>query len=262
MTRSAAALTRFAAGAALAAGCAAAFAGHAQGPAHADIVSFAEVEPEISFPTCVGLARIEHGASTAIPIEETAVWDEAFDNLGESVGRTVALLRANSDDPDAVTAQLRAKAEQAGVDFLIMYEVAYDDGAEPAPIGKLRVFPTFEGEDPASPGRAAGAAALMDVADGRMYGVSSAVATDSELEQPGEDTHGVDPREDAFRAVAIELAHEVETAFVGLMIKAGLPAPQPDLDARPQDLTEAELIAAADRNAAIAYGEAAGLPGC
>ena len=246
--------------AALAAG-----AGFAADPDTADaallVPAFAETEPEVEFPTCVGIARLEGGAVTPIPIEEAGVWDEQFDLLGEAVGAKVDVLSTTATDPVQAVADIRNDAGAAGLDFVVVYEVAYDEaeGSGPTAIQNLRVFPTFEGEEPTEPARAAGAAILLDVDDGKMYGVASATAMDSEIERPEAGYYAREGAEgDAFTAVVIELAHEVETAFVGMMIKSGLPEPQTaEAEVDPEDLTEEEIIARADREIRAAYGEQA-----
>lgn len=231
-----------------------------------DIPSFAAQEPVVDFPTCVGLARIESGAVTRIPIEESGVWDEQFDMLGEAVGRQVDVLSTATTDPARAVADLRAEGAADGLDYLVIYEVAYDASEESGPtaIQKLAIFPTFEGESESDPARAAGAAVLLNVADGSMVGVASATTIDTEIDAQESGYYTSDnARSRAFTAVVTELAHEVETAFVGLMIKAGLPEPQNiELDGEIGDLTEEQIIAQADREIRAAYDETSPDRGC
>lgn len=254
--------------AALAVALAGALAAHAAEPdtddALLDVPAFADEEPDIRFPACIGIARIENGAVTPIPLGEAGAWDEQFDLLGDAVGRTVDVLMTSSADPGQAVADIRADGQEAGLDYVVVYEVAYDEArqTDPSAIERLRVFPTFEGEDTSQPGRAAGAAVLLDVADGRMYGVASAVTRDNEADYAAEQTAG-DARAGAFQAVVTELAHEVETAFVGIMIKAGLPDPQvAQAAADPEDLTPEQIVAQADREIRASYEEQANERGC
>lgn len=224
-----------------------------------DIPSFAEREPEVTFPTCVGIARIDKGAVTQIPIGEGALWDEQFDMLGEAVGRQVDVLSTATTDPARAVAELRAEAAADGLDWLVIYELAYDadEDTGPTAIQELTIFPTFEGEQTTDPARAAGAAILLDVAGGAMYGVASAITFNTELDTPAPGYFATEEaRAAAFNAVVTELAHEVETAFVGLMIKAGLPEPRNfELEAAAGDLTEDQIIAQADQAFRASYGD-------
>ncbi len=221
-----------------------------------DVIVFAAEEPEIEFPVCVGLTRIDAGAATPIPVAEGQLWDDAIDLLGDAVGRTVFVLDTSSSDPVRVMADIRDDARAQALDFVIVYELAYDPAPDPRAIQALRLFPPFDGENPDTPARAAGAAVLLDVADGMMYGVSSAMVAD------GAFADTPDPRAEALRVAVVEISHEVETAFIGMMIKAGMPAPVARTDDAPEELTPAQIIARADANIRAAYGEAAGERGC
>ena len=227
-----------------------------------DVPSFADVEPDVVFPACVGIARIVDGAVTRIPIGEAAAWDAQFDLLGDAVGRKVDVLMTGSADPAQAITDLRQDALAAGLNYAVIYELAYDEapGEGPSAIELLRVFPTFEGERGDDPAPAAGAAVLMDVADGAMYGIASAIVLETESGGYGASDR---TRAGAFEAVVSELAHEVETAFVGIMIKAGLPDPHSAVaEADPEDLTPEQVIAQADREFMAATADQAGDRGC
>jgi hypothetical protein len=227
-----------------------------------DVPSFADVEPEIRFPACIGIARIEDGAVTQIPVGEGVVWDAQFDLLGDAVGRKVDVLMTSAADPVVALADLREDGRAAGLDYAVVYELAFDEspGEGPSAVDLLRVFPTFEGEQSSDPARAAGAAVLMDIADGRMYGVASAIVIESEAGYGAE----TGTRTGAFEAVVKELSHEVETAFVGIMIKSGMPDPQTTgaTEIAPEDLTQEQIIAQADREFMASTADMADDRGC
>ncbi len=242
---------------ALGALCAAPALGQENGDVTLDAPAFAEEEPAVEFPTCVGIARMEAGRVTAIPAEEGVLWDDSFDLLGDAVGHTVAVLRTDTADPATAVAELRAESAAADVDYLVVYEMAYDANEDSGPraMDRLTTFPMFEGEDPADPARAAGAAVLMDVENGRMYGVASAMTLESELESLADISSASETkRSTAFRAVVTELAHEVETAFVGMMIKQGLPAPRAPEQLSPDEMTDQMVLEQADAAFAASFG--------
>lgn len=230
------------------------------------IPSFAEREPEIDFPVCVGLARIEGGAVTEIPVSEAVLWDQQFDMLGDAVGNWVNFITVPAGDPAHALDDLRAKGMESGEDYLVVYEVAYDanEQAGPTAIDRLRIFPTFEGEARTDPARAAGAAVLLNVADGSMTGAASAITIDTEIETPAPGYFATGAAQaHAYNAVVTELAHEVETAFLSMMLKAGLPEPRNIfLEGDIGDLTAQQIIEQADRQIQAAYGQQAGDRGC
>ncbi len=51
----------------------------------------AAVEPTLTFPTSIGLARIENGALTAVPLDELEIWNAAAEKLGAEYGSFVPL---------------------------------------------------------------------------------------------------------------------------------------------------------------------------
>jgi hypothetical protein len=105
---------------------------------------------------------------------------------------------------------------------------------------------------------------LLNIADGSMTGVASAITIDTEIETPAPGYFATgDAQARAYNAVVTELAHEVETAFLSMMLKAGLPEPRNIfLDGDIGDLTAQQIVEQADRQIRAAYGEQAGDRGC
>ncbi|MEL6756785.1 MAG: hypothetical protein AAFP81_10155, partial [Pseudomonadota bacterium] len=51
-----------------------------------DVRRIASIEPNLSFPARIGLARIEHGRLTALPEQDARIWQAQLEQLGRVYG--------------------------------------------------------------------------------------------------------------------------------------------------------------------------------
>lgn len=174
----------------------------------AEIAAAANVEPALTFPARIGLARIDQGQLSAIPEAEATAWRRTAERLGPAYGQFVPIspliaalaspaktesackaqvgylrgvpLEATTPSFDCVreTVQtIRLGAARQHLDAVLIYESfgRSQDSSNPLAITKLALigffFPT---EDVEAEGLAQ--AVLVDVRNGYHYGTATAAA--------------------------------------------------------------------------------------
>ena len=163
------------------------------GIADADVLAAANVEPTLSFPARIGIARIDQGQLSPVPAEEAAAWREMAERLGPAWGQFVpvspliAALASPVAGENACRSQfdcvleavrtIRLGAARQHLDVVLIYESfgKSQDSSNPLAITKLALigffFPT---EDVEAEGLAQ--AVLVDVRNGYHYGTATAAA--------------------------------------------------------------------------------------
>ncbi len=163
------------------------------GIADADVLAAANVEPTLTFPARIGIARIDQGQLSAMPAEEVAAWREMSERLGPAWGQFVPVspLIAALASPVAgaeacqshfdcvweTVRTIRLGAARQHLDVVLIYESfgRSQDSSNPLAITKLALigffFPT---EDVEAEGMAQ--AVLVDVRNGYHYGTATAAA--------------------------------------------------------------------------------------
>ena len=159
----------------------------------ADILAAAKVEPTLTFPARIGLARIDEGQLSAIPEAEAAAWRKTGERLGPAYGQFVPVspliaalaspvrgdqvCRSHFDCVRETVQTIRLGAARQHLDAVLIYESFGEsqDSSNPLAITKLALigffFPT---EDVEAQGLAQ--AVLVDVRNGYHYGTATAAA--------------------------------------------------------------------------------------
>ncbi|MCG8594991.1 MAG: hypothetical protein MI785_11610 [Kiloniellales bacterium] len=161
--------------------------------ADSEILAAADVEPTLTFPARIGIARIDHGQLSPLPAEEAAAWREMSERLGPAWGQflpvspLIAALagplagetacRSHFDCLRETVRTIRLGAARQHLDVVLIYESfgKSQDRSNPLAITKLALigffFPT---EDVEAEGLAQ--AVLVDVRNGYHYGTATAAA--------------------------------------------------------------------------------------
>ncbi len=195
----------------------------------------AAVEPLLKFPARIGLARIENGAMTAIPVGEFDVWFtlvQAHGDMGtfvpvdpfvaEYTAQTVISedrRRSASRATDAVN-RIRLGAARQHIDAVLIYEVGAKATKENTALAlaDLTVLGGAFLPTRAIDAEGRGRALLMDVRNGYPYGTAQATAALSRKTGSwGSDEETDALREAATLKVTRELAREVE-AMMGQLV--------------------------------------------
>ena len=173
----------------------------------AQIVAAANVEPTLTFPARIGLARMDDGRLTALPAEEGTVWRELSERLGPGWGQFIPIspLAAALASPDAGASvcerqesarfsrqreatvdydclresiqMIRLGAARQHLDAVLIYESfgKSQDSSNPLAITKLALIGYFlPTENVEAEGLAQ--AILVDVRNGYHYGSATATA--------------------------------------------------------------------------------------
>ncbi|MEM6661723.1 MAG: hypothetical protein AAF666_06055 [Pseudomonadota bacterium] len=153
----------------------------------------ASIEPTLTLPARIGLARIEHGQLTAIPPHEGAIWSQLAGqhrSLGVLVpvdpflaNYTVRSIlpqdrqQLRSDSGDLLT-KIRLGAARQHMDAVLIYEVgtANARGKGPGGLGHVQVLGGLPSNSAVNTDLGIGRALLLDVRNGYPYGVATAHA--------------------------------------------------------------------------------------
>lgn len=213
----------------------------------------AEVEPVLTFPARLGLARIVNGQITPIPTHEAALWiDFAAANAGYGEFVPISPLLAafavadTSEAAQAATCAgcrqsaanlvqaIRIGAARQHVDAVLVYEVGAtgQNQLNPLALGDLLLIgmAILPGRDLEAQGMAQ--AILLDVRNGYPYGTAQTVTELSRIHPTmGSDAKLAGMRDDVARAVVAMLIPEVQAMLDQLRLdltqgQAGRPAPK------------------------------------
>ncbi len=153
----------------------------------AEIRDIANIEPDLSFPARIGLARINRHNLTAVPLDELEIWADAREDLPFAAGEFVpvsplitasvaAPLTQGQSPAELLMANIRRGSARQHLDYVLIYEVNHisrknRNALSIADISILGLFTlpsrNVEIESTAS-------AILMDVRSGYPYGTASA----------------------------------------------------------------------------------------
>lgn len=209
----------------------------------------AEVEPVLTFPARLGLARIANGQISPIPADEAKLWTDfaaANADLGEFVPISPLLAAFAAADtksaapnvtitncftyncgqnPTELAQAIRIGAARQHVDAVLIYAVGADGSNElnPLALGDITLIglAVLPGRDLEARGLAQ--AILIDVRNGYPYGTASAVADRSRIHPNlGSDAKLEAMRQDVAAEAVERLIPEVQAMVTEL--KAGLAA--------------------------------------
>lgn len=204
-------------------------------PMEANIRAAADVEPTLTFPARIGIARIDDGRLSPVPGPEAEAWLAMAERLGPDWGEFVpisplvaALVSqpgaqdkagwarcAYSDCIDRTVKDVRLAAARQHVDAVLIYEVFGKGGAtsNPLAVTKLALIGFFVAPSENVEADGFGHALLLDVRNGYTYGFATAVAEDAAFSlatSVNEHAALQSALDEAETAAAIELAKEVE----------------------------------------------------
>ena len=151
------------------------------------LVDAANVEPTISFPARIGLARIENGRVTSIPTDEMEVWSKLSEKLGSKFGEFVPLSvlvsKMISDNSDSAMEQIRLGSARQHFDAVLVYEVSDKVSRESnlLSLGDLTIIGGFIFPSKELKSDVIVAAMLVDVMSGYPYGQASNSASKEDL---------------------------------------------------------------------------------
>lgn len=148
----------------------------------ADVRRIAAVEPTLSFPARIGLARIEHGRLTTLPETEARIWQDLVETLGDEYGDLVPVspmiaslvsdpgtMRSNSSAE--VIAHIRRGAARQHLDYVLAYEVgaSRQDKANALALADLTIIGMFVLPSRTIEVEATASGLMLDVRTGYPY---------------------------------------------------------------------------------------------
>lgn len=189
-----------------------------------EVRKVAAVEPILTFPARIGLARIANGRLSTIPAAEADLWLDFVDrhsSYGAFVPLDPLIAAFSSEDADAsqrhaLVRQIRLGAARQHLDAVLIYEIGARSSNEYTPLGFAEL--TIIGAS-LLPTRQIGAfgmarALLLDVRNGYPYATAEAQDDVSELALGwGSRQRAADLRDAVSTAVIRKLLPEVEAAF-------------------------------------------------
>lgn len=158
-----------------------------------DVRNIASIEPNLVFPARIGLARIEQGQLTTIPIQDAQHWTNLAERIGPSYGEMVPIspLIASMVDPTQIgqsgthdlIGHIRKGAARQHVDYVLIYEVTDISKARSNALRltDLTVLGLFVMPSRKVDIDATASAILIDVRNGYPYGTATAFAEKSAL---------------------------------------------------------------------------------
>jgi hypothetical protein len=199
----------------------------------------AAVEPLLTFPARIGIARVNHGLMTPIPPDELEAWAKLGERLGPSVGEFLPvspLIAKLASDAlpggrdrrygDAMTQtieQIRVGAARQHIETVLIYEVAgkNSDSASPLSLADLTVVGAYLMPSRVLRAQGVASALLVDVRNGYPYGFTDPVVVDDHELSPsvGSDRRKQTLQGEAEAAATIKLVDQVEAMVAKLRPK-------------------------------------------
>ena len=206
-----------------------------------EIREAANVEPILSFPARIGLARIERGRLTPIPQAEADAWLKMAGRLGAKFGEflpispLIAKLAASETAPrkfgynydqrvESIIRSIRLGAARQHVHAALIYEVSGRGSNESTVLSAadLTIIGMFLVPSRSLVAKGFASALLVDVRNGYPYGTARATANDSGISTlVGSDDRAKALAQEVRSQAAIALTDEVEKMardlYVGIL---------------------------------------------
>jgi len=189
----------------------------------------AAVEPVLTFPARIGVARIENGHLSALPGEEVEAWEKVKKKLGRDFGEFVPLnpLIANMVSQNVssqnntyindVMNKIRLGAARQHLDAVLIYEVysQTDRKSNFLAIADLTIIGSFLLPSRAVEAEGFAKAMLIDVVQGYPYGMADVILDKEEVySTPWRASDREQALSDSIETKAvIKLSEEVEKMF-------------------------------------------------
>ncbi len=198
----------------------------------------AVVEPTLKFPARIGIARINSGYLSTIPVEELEAWDKSRQKLGEEFGEfipvnpMIANMVAKTLDYERdhkyhyqmmdVMNKIRLGAARQHLDAVLIYEVYSREDSESnlLSIANLTIIGAYILPSKSVTTEGFANAMLIDVIQGYSYGTAEAFLDKSEMATTFGRREKMDQLSDQIKSeVTIKLVAEVEDMFRGLQLE-------------------------------------------
>lgn len=147
----------------------------------------AAVEPVLTFPAKIGLARIEQGRLTPLPAEEMETWTELKNDLGEGFGEFVLVnpmiaavvsesVKTKNGSISSIN-QVRLAAARQHLDAVLIYEVQAQSSGEDnlLSVGNLTIIGMYVLPSETVKAEGYASAVLFDVLQGYPYGTADVI---------------------------------------------------------------------------------------
>jgi hypothetical protein len=153
----------------------------------------AAVEPILKFPARIGIARIENGSLTAVPLEEGESWHKLQEKLGSSFGEFVPIspLVVNMVASDAsyrdsvhsIIDSIRLGAARQHLDAVLLYEIINKESSRNNifSAANVTVLGAFILPSKLHDAEGLGNGLLIDVIQGYPYGTINTVVEKSRI---------------------------------------------------------------------------------
>lgn len=148
----------------------------------ADVRRIAAIEPTLSFPARIGLARIEHGRLTTLPEDEARIWQDLVETLGDEYGELVPVSPMiaslvseapsyRSNNSAEVIGHIRRGAARQHLDYVLAYEVGSkrQDKANALALADLTIIGMFVLPSRTIEVEATASGLMLDVRTGYPY---------------------------------------------------------------------------------------------
>jgi len=188
-----------------------------------DIRDIANIEPELILPARIGLARVDKGRLTTIPVDEAVEWKELSNKMGPSIGEFVpvsplvtSMVSVNSGYNKAsepLVNNIRRGSARQHLDYVLIYEVTdISKGSKNAlSVTDLTILGLFVLPSRNVSVHTTASAMLIDVRNGYPYGTASAFAEKKAIAAAARDGSKKRRLSDKARIIAVEeLVDEVE----------------------------------------------------
>lgn len=159
-----------------------------------DVRRIAAIEPSLSFPARIGLARIQNGSLTALPADEARIWQDLAEDLGQDYGAFVPvspMIAALVEEPtprgtnrvSAVIAKIRRGAARQHLDYVLTYEVgsSHQEKANALALADLTIIGMFVLPSRSIDVEATASGLMLDVRTGYPYATLTTYAEKSGL---------------------------------------------------------------------------------
>ena len=199
-----------------------------------DVRRIAAIEPTLAFPARIGLARIEHGALTALPADEARIWQDMVDMMGDEYGAMVPvspLIASMVAEPAApgmnraaaVIANIRRGAARQHLDYVLAYEVgsSRNEKANALALADLTIIGMFVLPSRTIEVEATASGLMLDVRTGYPYATLTTHADKSGISRVVSDrSTGLDYADTAEERAVAKLAEEFAEAMSMLEARA------------------------------------------
>ena len=198
----------------------------------------AAVEPVLTFPARIGIARIDSGFLSTIPTDELEAWGKIRQNLGKDFGEfipvnpMIANMVAKSFDYEGeykqhqqmidVVNKIRLGAARQHLDAVLIYEVYSREESDSnlLSIGNLTIIGAYVLPSKSVTSEGYANAMLIDVIQGYPYGTAEAYLDKSEMTTTIGQWKKMDQLSDQIKTeVANKLVVEVEDMFRDLQLE-------------------------------------------